>query len=308
LIKADDTPPELKKVYDARQNSLKWILVTSFGYLGYSNSKFGRIDAHIATCAFDRQIFMQAARIAERLGFTVLHGIVDSIWVKKHSSTEADYSALKAAIEKETGFEISFEGVYKWVAFVHSKGKEQVPVPNRYFGVFSDGKMKIRGIGQRRHDTPKFFSRCEAEVLKIMACGNTATEVLERMPAVRETFQRQVRALKEKKVPLADLVFTKRLSKESDEYRVNTAETSALRQLVEEGGHLHAGEILQYVITDYYKNGVKRAVPIQLIDEKTDYDARRYAELLTEMINSIIEPFGVSNVVELQNSGRLLLL
>jgi hypothetical protein len=30
------------------RNSLKWILVTSFGYLGFNNAKFGRIDAHIA--------------------------------------------------------------------------------------------------------------------------------------------------------------------------------------------------------------------------------------------------------------------
>ena len=70
-------------VYDARQSALKWILVTSFGYLGFNNAKFGRIDAHIAVCAFGRQILLKAAKIAERYGFRVLHGIVDSIWVKR---------------------------------------------------------------------------------------------------------------------------------------------------------------------------------------------------------------------------------
>ena len=69
---------ELNAIYEARQSVLKWILVTSFGYLGYNNAKFGRIDAHIAVCAFDRQILLQAAKIAERQGFRVLHGIVDS--------------------------------------------------------------------------------------------------------------------------------------------------------------------------------------------------------------------------------------
>src|SRR5690606_21978879 len=63
-LKSSDTPADVKKVYDARQNALKWILVTSFGYLGFNNAKFGRIDAHIATCAFDRQILLQAVRIA----------------------------------------------------------------------------------------------------------------------------------------------------------------------------------------------------------------------------------------------------
>lgn len=57
-----------KEVYDARQTALKWILVTSFGYLGFNNSKFGRIDAHIAVCAYDRQVLKQATRVAERSG------------------------------------------------------------------------------------------------------------------------------------------------------------------------------------------------------------------------------------------------
>ena len=56
--------PKLKAIYEARQNSLKWILVTSFGYLGFNNAKFGRIDARIAVCAFDRQILLHTVRIA----------------------------------------------------------------------------------------------------------------------------------------------------------------------------------------------------------------------------------------------------
>ena len=28
-----------------------------------------------------------------------------------------------------------------------------MPVPNRYFGVFEDGTLKVRGIEERRHDT-----------------------------------------------------------------------------------------------------------------------------------------------------------
>ena len=38
--------PKLKAIYDARQSSLKWILVTSFGYLGFNNAKFGISREH----------------------------------------------------------------------------------------------------------------------------------------------------------------------------------------------------------------------------------------------------------------------
>jgi DNA polymerase-2 len=72
---------------------------------------------------------------------------------------------------------------------------------------------------------------------------------------------------------------------------------------LDQGRHLHAGEVLQYVITDYYykKKGAKRAIPVQLIDKETttSYDARRYIELLADMVNSITEPFGISNIAEI---------
>ena len=72
----------LKEKYNSRQSTLKWILVTSFGYLGFNNAKFGRIDAHIAVCAYDRQILFHVIRTAERRGFRILHGIVDSVWMQ----------------------------------------------------------------------------------------------------------------------------------------------------------------------------------------------------------------------------------
>lgn len=152
-------------------------MVTSFGYLGFNNAKFGRIDAHIAVCAFGRQILLQAAKIAERYGFRVLHGIVDSIWVKRkeegwnnnNNITYQDCLELKQSIEKETGFALSFEGICKWISFVHSKQSDILPVPNRYFGVFEDGRLKIRGIEARRHDTPMFFYKFQQEILEIMS-------------------------------------------------------------------------------------------------------------------------------------------
>ena len=245
LLKTPTTiSEELETVYNSRQNSLKWILVTSFGYLGFNNAKFGRIDAHIAVCAFARKILLQAAKIAERHGFRVLHGIVDSLWVKKKENEKEDgsgsnsdnyyddYLSLKESIEKETGFAISFEGVYKWIAFTHSKTNSLLPVPNRYFGVFGDDTLKIRGLEARRHDTPLLFSKCQSEILKIMAAGNNINEVKILMPKVTDTFQKYCQLLKEGKVPLEELVFTKRLSKDSNEYLArNTIENDALAQL-----------------------------------------------------------------------------
>jgi DNA polymerase elongation subunit (family B) len=304
LLKSPQIDPKTKQVYDSRQGSLKWILVTSFGYLGYSNSKFGNIDAHIATCAFDRQVLLKAVRVAESRGFRVLHGIVDSIWVVKQGAAREDYLKLKEVIEQNTGFAISFEGIYKWVAFVHSKrsrssSSKHIPVPNRYFGVFEDdgSSLKVRGLEMRRRDNPPFFDKFQTEVLKVIAKGNTIEEVRMLMPQVKAVLNKYVQLLKDRNVPLQELVFTKQLSKDSDSYVVNTIENAALRQLATEGRMLRAGEILQYVITDYYNNNKsssKRATPVEMVDDKTTgaaYDAQRYIELLVEVAHSVTEPF-----------------
>jgi len=47
--------------------------VTCFGYLGYKNARFGRIESHEAVTAFGREILLRAKEAAEDLGFEVLH-------------------------------------------------------------------------------------------------------------------------------------------------------------------------------------------------------------------------------------------
>jgi DNA polymerase elongation subunit (family B) len=283
----------LYDIYDSRQDALKWLGVVSFGYLGHANSKFGLIDSHIVVCAIDREVLLLARDLAESRGFTCLHGIVDSLWLHRQGATKAEYAELKEPIEQATGYDLSFEGVYKWLAFLPSKQNKLVPVPNRYFGVFEDGTIKDRGIETRRHDTPPLFAKFQKETLAIMATGNNVNEVKALMPQVQDLFSTYCERLKQGKVPIADLLFTKMLSKDSNAYAVNTVETGALGQLVDEGESMSAGEVLQYVITDYYrKNARKRSVPVELINDKTTYDTRRYIELLADTCNSVIEPFG----------------
>jgi DNA polymerase elongation subunit (family B) len=293
----------LKEKYSSRQSTLKWILVTSFGYLGFNNAKFGRIDAHIAVCAYDRQILSQVIKTVERHGFRILHGIVDSLWMqfkeKNNNNNKEQCLLLKEVIEKQTGFKVSFEGIYKWIAFVPSKINTALPVPNRYFGAFEDDSLKIRGLELRRHDTPIFFEKCQNHILQVMTTGNTTKEVQSLISTINNVFNNCIHQLKARKVPLEELIFTKITSRNASEYQNrNTVEKNALDLLRSEcGKDLRAGELLHYVITDYYQKQSKiRSIPVELINEEetTIYDTKRYVELLIQVCNSVTEPFGYS--------------
>ncbi len=284
-----------RDIFDARQTSLKWILVTSFGYLGFSNAKFGRIDAHIGVCAFDRQVLIQAADTAEQLGYKVLHGIVDSIWVKTTGAKQEHYSSLKAEIEKSTGFDIAFEGVYKWLVFLPSNTNPDLPVANRYFGAFEDGKLKIRGSEARRHDTPTLFSKCQTEMLERMAIANNLVEVKNAMPEVEDIFWRYATQIRLGKASLEDLVFYRRASKASGEFEERrTVEGDARHLLESEGKPIKAGEGYAYIITDSKAHHGSKTMPLQMLDEHTSYDVKRYVELLARVANTICNPFGYS--------------
>ncbi len=66
-----------------RRDVLKWLLVCCFGYTGYKNARFGKIEAHEAINAMAREKLLVAKEAAEQRGFRVLHALVDSIYVQK---------------------------------------------------------------------------------------------------------------------------------------------------------------------------------------------------------------------------------
>ncbi|MGP8125673.1 MAG: DNA polymerase domain-containing protein [Nitrososphaerales archaeon] len=277
--------------YNARQAALKWLGVTTFGYLGFNNAKFGRIDAHIAVCAWDRRVLLDAARVAETRGFDVIHGIVDSLWMKKEGAGREDYLELGSEIESETGFSMSFEGIYKWVAFLPSKVDPEIPVLNRYFGAYQNGELKVRGIEARRHDTPPAFAECQMEILRGMAKAGSVTEVRAKLPECVEVFLRHAEALERHETRASDLAFTTNLSKGPEEYTSMTVQHAAMKQLVGEGVELHAGEGIRYVITDYGGRDSKRATPLDVLEEGNSYDSKRYIELLAGTCSSVLGPF-----------------
>lgn len=299
----DNNSEKLKTCYNNRQSALKWILVTSFGYLGFSNSKFGRIDAHIAVCAFARYILLKTAKIAEKYGFEIIHGIVDSIWVRETEDElgmnhkieyERRCENLKKEIEELTGFSISFEGIYKWIVFDSSKTNSELPALNRYFGVFENGIIKMRGIETRRHDTPQLFINLQKELMEIMSNCESISTIVDRIPVLEKIYEKYTNMLSSNKVSYTDLIFTKRISKNSNDYQDrNTVENCVLNILSKEGKSLSAGEQIKYIITDYYSNySSLRAIPLELVEEiHFNYDVKRYLAILQEVYDSITKVF-----------------
>ena len=280
---------EARDVYDSRQKALKWVLVTSFGYLGYRGAKFGRIDSHIAVCAFARKILLESMRIAEENGFSVVHGIVDSLWLKGHGATERDYASLCLELKRRTGFDIAFEGIYRWIAFLPSKADPMVPVLNRYFGVFRSGELKIRGVEIRRRDTPTLVAKCQHDMIVALSKGENLKEARALVPEAIIVLRKYIGAVRDGLIPVDALTIERHVSKSYEDYKNQTPQTSALRRLRDEGFDLKPGQAVRYLVSSE-KN--RDAIPQELIQEAEPYDADFYVKLLIRAAHNVLEVFG----------------
>jgi len=289
LIKTCKDPNQLQ-IYKQRKAALKWILVTSFGYLGFNNAKFGRIDAHMAVCAFARKLLLDAIHVAENDGYRVLHGIVDSIWIHKDNATRTDYDDLRKKITNQTGFDLSLD-TYNWIVFLPSKNAKTIPVPTRYFGAKQDGTIKIRGIETRRRDTPKFFKNCQLDILNLFASYKTIRDIKLAIFEAKSIQEKYNQRLFSHKVPHEELVFTNRVTRGTNQHKSNTIQADAINQLELEGKFIEPGQKIKYVISDYSKKKSKRVIPIEIVDYDSSYDAKRYSKLLHLCCMSVIEPF-----------------
>jgi len=280
-----------RKRYKAYASAHKWLLVTCFGYLGYKNARFGRIEAHEAVTAFGRECLLRAKEAAEDLGFTVLHLYVDGMWVKKDGCRAvADFQPVLDAILERTGLPIALDGVYRWVTFLPSRQDKRVPVPNRYFGVFQSGEIKVRGIELRRRDTPAFVVETQAEMLRLLARAADTEALPGLLAEVQAMIRRRLLDLKRGRIPLEKLVVRQQLSRELEEYRTPSPAARALMQLQPLGKSLRPGQAVRLVYTRG-KPGVYAWDLPERPDPRT-LDLAVYRELLLRAAGTVLEPFG----------------
>jgi DNA polymerase-2 len=280
-LRDETSDKKLKQAYDMRQTALKWILVTCFGYLGFKNSKFGTVDGHIGVCAFGRDAFLKAAHIAEDHGFEVIHGIVDSLWLKKKEATIEEYQDLCRVITKEIGVSINFEGRYKWVVFLPSKMHPRVSVLNRYFGVMENGKVKIRGLEVRRSDTPRFIFDAQTEMVNTLASADNSAELYRKIPEALKILKAYRQRLLNGEVPIFDLIVTKHMSKQPKNYKQHVSQVIVAHQLSSRGVEVHAGNNVEFLFTHSEDKRYERRVKaMQLIEKGVTPDAKKYLLLL----------------------------
>lgn len=304
-----------KYVYNAKQSALKWLLVTSFGYLGYRNAKFGKLESHEAVSAYGREKLLLAKEVAEEWGFTMLHAMTDSLFLYQRGTCQLEFEKkleqVVNKVQKETSLRVNIDGIYSWLVFLPSQSKSNAPVATRYFGKFQDGSVKFRGIAARRKDTPVFFRKVQRGAIRIMAKGHSIGEVIALRAELLNFFFESLEKLrgfvdldrvylknKNMRMQIAKLLcIRKTISREFENYKVNNASRKVLALLKKSiNASIAPGEKVRYIVVKIAESKKREYFPEeqflrQGLLPNMRLHAPYYLEFLQKVFREIFEPF-----------------
>ena len=289
--------PAAQATLEAQSSALKWILVSCFGYQGFSNAKFGRIECHEAINAYARETLLDAKAHLESSGWRVVHGIVDSLWVTAcEDDTQRPLDAVTAAVTDKTDIRLEYESAYDWIAFVPLRTSDAGAL-TKYFGRRQDGSYTYRGIECRQRSTAPFVADCQRRLVSVF-------DETRDPDAVCAELARWVERLDAGDVDTQRLTRTTQTSKAREEYRQQTRTVAALERRDDEGIAHRPGQDVAYVVVDDERDGRER---VRLPHESgDDYDSAFYRDRLLRATESVLSPLGWRrDDIEAEVSGRV---
>ena len=260
---------------------LKNVLVTSFGYLRYREFKLSIGSSHMAISYLARETILRAAKIAESYGYEVVHGIVDSLYIKSQKSlNDEDLENLRRKIQDSLKIPISLDGVFKWIVFLPSINDRYYPTPAKYYGFYVNGGYKLRGLLCRQRNTPQLIKSFQKKVLDTLSTCSSKKGVLRKHNELRRLLKDEVKYLPQKNS--SELEFNITISK--TDYTKSCPQNTIIRQLKASGYTPQPGQNIAYVLQEN-----KTVLPENYNGR---VDKEKYKKHLKKSLYQVLQPFG----------------
>jgi len=243
------------KILDIKQSALKVLINSIYGYTGWTLARWYCRECAEATTAWGRHCIKRSVKIAKDMGFEVLYGDTDSLFIKKDelSLEELEKEALKLIdrLSKELPVQIEIDEYYRTIFFVEKK---------RYAGLTRDGRVVVKGLEVRRGDWCELAKRVQRMVIEIILKERNPKKALDYV-------RRVIEEMRAGKVPLEDYVIYKSLTKAPSKYESKQAHVKAALRAMEMGIRYPVGSKIGFVIVKGAGNVSDRAYPLELIED-----------------------------------------
>ena len=254
---------------DARQNSLKLLANSFYGYLGFFGARWYSIACARSITAWGRFYIHKVIDKAQKEGFLVLYSDTDSVFLTLDGKSEDEARIFANSINSELPglMELEYEGFYPSGIFVSAK-LGPFGAKKKYALMSREGTLKIKGFETVRRNLSLIAKEVQEKVLEIILRENDTKKALEYAKNV-------ISDLREKRVPVEMVVIRTQLQKEILDYANKGPHVAVAQRLKNKGRTIGPGSIIKYVVTqgnDIIRNRSKLPEDVK----EGEYDADYY--------------------------------
>jgi DNA polymerase I len=291
-----------KRVFlDARQDSLKVLSNSYYGYLGFFAARWYNQDCARSVTAYGRHYIHKVIDSAKEKGFPVLYSDTDSVFLHLENKTEQDATNFCEEINATLPgmMELEYEGEYKRALFVAVKESE-TGAKKKYALIDAEDNITIKGFEMVRRNVSPIAKKTQEEVLRMILADNEPDKAFAYVMQVVED-------LKGKKIDVEELAIPTRLTKDPAAYDSVGPHVAAAKRMQAKGADVYPGMIIRYVVTGG-KAKIRDRAKLPEEVKKGEYDADYYINnQVLPAVETIFEVFGhdAEEMVEGKKQSKL---
>jgi len=269
MKKMDKKNPQYRIVY-AKQQALKIIANSAYGYLGFARARWYSRECAEAITAWARKYIKDVMKWAEDKGFTVLYGDTDSVFLVLPKGWGVD-KALEFMEEVNKRLpepmSLEFDGYYVRGIFLTKRGGKKA-AKKKYALIDERGNLKITGMEYVRRDWAEIAKDVQRKVLELVLGEGKPEEAVKYVRKVID----KIRA---GKVPKEKLIIYTQIRRDLDRYEARGPHVAAAEKAMQRGIKIEPGTIIGYIVTKRGKS-ISDKAELAAFVEDGDYDAEYY--------------------------------
>lgn len=253
---------------DARQNSLKLLANSFYGYLGFFGARWYSLECAKATTAWGRFYIQDVIKKAKDNAFKVLYSDTDSVFLALEGKTKEEANKFAEKINSELPglMELEYEGFYPAGIFVSAK-IGPFGAKKKYALLSESGTLKIKGFETVRRNWSFIAKETQEKVLNIILKENNKEKALKYAKKI-------INDLRDKKIPLDKVIIHTQLQKDISDYAAKGPHVAVAQRLINRGVKIGAGSLIKFVVTqgsDIIRNRAKLPEEVKQDDYDSDY-------------------------------------
>lgn len=262
-----DQKDEKFAILDARQNSLKLLANSFYGYLGFYAARWYSLNSAQATTAYGRYYIKQVISKAQEADFKVIYSDTDSIFITLDGKTKEDAIKFSEKVNQELPglMELEFDGFYPSGIFVSAKMGD-FGAKKRYALVSEENKVIIKGFESVRRNTSIIAKETQEKVFDIILKEKDNEKALKYVKQVIDDLRNKI-------VDLDKVVISIRLKKDISEYDARGPHVAVAQRLKNKGVNVGPGSSIRFIVTrgkDIIRN--RSRLPEEVKQEEYDSD------------------------------------